>query len=229
MDEVRLVSHSNVIYWWPAWVTGYAVGALNYVQGIPMSGTGGGSPVMVHPSNNPGLFFIAVLMLMIIFTNAKLRGIYSVVTVVSIAFFVVLFAWLGWWDTILTFLPHLSARAGAGFYMVFSTALLVVWLCAFLVFDRITYWKIRPGQMTFESMIGGGERSHDTNGLVFELREQDWFRHVLLGLGAGDLRLMTAGSRQETIEIPNVLFVNRKIKTLQHLVSVKPDQVAATV
>ena len=48
----------------------------------------------VHPSNNPGIFFIAVLVLLIIFfTTTKLRGIYSVVTVITVAFFVVLFAW----------------------------------------------------------------------------------------------------------------------------------------
>src|SRR3990170_1922254 len=60
----------------------------------------------VHPSNNLGIFFIAVLVLLVVFTTTKLRGIYSVVTVVTVAFFGVLFAWFGWWDSILRFIPH---------------------------------------------------------------------------------------------------------------------------
>jgi hypothetical protein len=31
---------------------------------------------------------------------------------------------------------------------VFSTGLLIIWLMMFFVFDRLTYWRIRPGQMT---------------------------------------------------------------------------------
>lgn len=37
----------------------------------------------------------------------------------------------------------------------------------FFVFDRFTYWRIRPGQMTEEHLIGGGAESFDTNGLRF--------------------------------------------------------------
>ena len=97
----------------------------------------------IHPSNNPGIFFIAVLVLLIVFTTTKLRGIYSVVTLVTAAFFVVLFAWFGWWDDILRFIPQLSARANTGFYLLFSTTLLAVWLLAFFVFDRLTLWRVR--------------------------------------------------------------------------------------
>jgi hypothetical protein len=128
--EIKLISHSNVVYWWPAWVVGYAVALTSYLQGqqVPV-----GPDIIsyVHPSNNPGLIFIAVLALLIIFTNAKLRGIYSVLTLVAVAFFVVLFAWLGWWDDIFEFIPNLSARANMGFYLVFATTVLVVWLMGF--------------------------------------------------------------------------------------------------
>ena len=102
---------------------------------------------------------------------------------ISAAFFVVLFAWLGWWDAILNFVPHLSARANMGFYLVFSTSLLTVWLSALLVFDRFVYWSVRPGQLVEQHLVGGSSRSYDTNGLRFEKREQDYFRHLLLGLG----------------------------------------------
>lgn len=227
-DEITLVSHSNVLYWWPAWVVGYVMAFLTYVQGRSVT-IEPGVVAYIHPSNNPGLLFITTLVLLVIFTNAKLRGIYSVVTIITAAFFVVLLAWLGLWDDILTFLPQLSARAGMGFYLLFATASLAVWLAAFFVFDRLTYWRVRPGQIIEQRLVGGGEHSYDTNGLVFERRDQDLFRHLVLGLGAGDLLLISNGARKETINIPNVLFVDSKLKAIQQLISVKPDHIPAGV
>ena len=226
-SDTRIISHSNIFYWWPAWVAGFAVALISYVQGRDVAVV----PEIVervHPSNNPGIFFIAVLVLLVVLTNTRLRGIYSVVTVVTVAFFVVLFAWFGWWDNILGFIPHLSARANMGFYLLFSTALLTVWLLAFFVFDRLTVWRVRPGQMVEERLIGGQARSYDTNGLVFERRGQDLFHDIVLGLGAGDLTLTIGGANEETIQIPNVLFVNRKVKAIERLIAVKPEDVRAS-
>ena len=116
-----------------------------------------------------------------------------------------------------------------GFYLLFATASLTVWLAAFFVFDRLTYWRVRPGQIIEQRLVGGGEHSFDTLGLVFERRDQDVFRHLLLGLGAGDLLLTSNGARKETISIPNVLLVDSKLKAIQQLISVKPDHVPAAV
>ena len=225
--DIKLISHSNVFYWWPAWVVGFTVAMISYFQGQDFAI----SPELVeriHPSNNPGIFFIAVLVLLVVFTNTRLRGIYSVVTVVTVAFFVVLFAWFGWWDSILRFVPHLSARANMGFYLLFSTTLLFVWLLAFFVFDRLTVWRVRPGQMIEERLIGGQARSYDTNGLVFERRGQDLFHDIILGMGAGDLTITIGGANEQTIQIPNVLFVDRKAKAIESLIAVKPEEVRAS-
>lgn len=223
MREIRLVSHSDVVFWWPAWVVGFLTAVTSYFDGNLQDAADGGVGY-VHPSNNPGLLFIAVLLLLIVFTNAKLRGIYSVVTLITIAFFTVLFAWFGWWDDILNTLPNLSARANMGFYLIFSTALLIIWLLSFAVFDRLTYWSVRPGQIVEIRLVGGGEHSYDTSGLVFERMDQDFFRHIVLGLGAGDLLLTTSGARKETIRISNVLFVGSRLRSIQQLLAVKLDQ-----
>jgi hypothetical protein len=222
--EIKIISHSNVFYWWPAWVVGFAVALISFVQGREIA-IEPGIVERVHPSNNPGIFFIAVVVMLVVFTTTKLRGIYSVVTVLTVAFFVVLFAWFGWWDNILRFIPHLSARANVGFYLMFSTALLIVWLLAVFGFDRLTVWRVRPGQMIEERLVGGRARSFDTNSLVFEKRSQDLFHDVILGWGAGDLTLTTGGANKETIQIPNVLLVDRKMKAIERLIAVKPDEV----
>lgn len=222
VPEIKLISHSDVFYWWPAWAIAYVMAFISYGQGSQTAADGSMVVSYIHPSNNPGLIFIAVIALLIIFTNSKLRGIYSVVTIVTIAFFAVFFAWLGWWDDILSVIPNLSAHANMGFYLVFATTVFSIWLLAFFVFDRFIYWRVRPGQLIEARLVGGGENTHDTNGLLFEKREQDLFRHWLLGLGAGDLRLTARG--RDVIDIPNVLFAESKVRAIERLVSVKPEQ-----
>ncbi len=217
--HVKLVSHSTVIYWWPAIVAAFVAGLISVVGGQSADGSWGN---FIHPSNNVGLLFIATLMLLLVFTNAKLRGIYSILVLAVIAFVVVLFAWLGWWDAIFDFIPQLAAKANAGFYFLFGALLLIVWLSAMLFFDRLVYWRIYPGQIVEERLVGGASNSHDTDRLVFEKLDRDWFKHGLLGLGAGDVKMSSPGS--DPVYIPNILFVESKIRKAQALISVQPDQ-----
>jgi hypothetical protein len=222
--ELTLVAHSNVLYWWPAWVVGYLAALVTYAYGqvVQMPPD---APTVLHPSNNPGLLFIAVIGLLVIFTNTRLRGIYSVTTGAILAFFIVLFAWLDWWNEILRWIPTLSAKANLGFYLVFSTMMLIIWLFGVLFFDRLTYWRIRPGQVIEERLIGGSAHAYDATNLSFEKRGQDFFRHILLGLGAVDIRLVGDGRQAVRIDIPNIVLVNRKLRALEQLLVVKPDQV----
>lgn len=181
-----------------------------------------------HPSASLGIIYITILLLVIIFTNTKMRGIYSVVLMLVLAFFAVLFAWLGWWDDIADFIPHMSVHMNMGFYLFFSTALLILWMAMFFVFDRLTFWRVRPGQLTEERMIGGGEQSYDVRGMLFEQHGDDFFRHRILGVGAGDLCLRTTGAKAATINIPNVMFAESKVRRIQKLIAVKPDELLNT-
>jgi hypothetical protein len=167
-----------------------------------------------------------ILAVIMMFTNVRLRGIYSIVGLLSLAFVTVLFAWLGWWDNIFRIIPQLTVYMNFGFYVTFSTLLLAVWALRFLFFDRLVFWRLRPGQLTEEHMIGGGEQSYDTRGMLFEQRANDFFRHTV-GLGSADLLLITTGARKEEIDIPNVLFANRKIRTMQRLIAIKPEEALA--
>ena len=102
--------------------------------------------------------------------------------------------------------------------------LLAVWMLAFFVFDRLIIWKVRPGQLSRSASSVGAHAA--TTPAVFALRSegQDFFHDIILGLGAGDLLLTTS---KETIHIPNVLLVDRKVRAIEKLIVVKPDQIAA--
>lgn len=217
-QEIHIYSHSTLLYWWPAWVFGYVIALLNAGQEKFLATAAG-----AQPSSALGLTYVSLLLLLIVFTNVRMRGINSVVALLTVAFATVLLAWLGWWDDIARLIPYLSVHMNTGFYVVFSTGLMVVWLLMFFVFDRLTYWRVRPGQMTEEHLIGGGAESFDTNGLRFQKLNADFFRGVL-GIGSGDLLVSSASARGAPIEIPNVLFVNRKVQAIEKLISVKPER-----
>jgi hypothetical protein len=217
-QEIYVYGHSTLLYWWPAWAFGFLSALLNAGQEQFLATAPG-----AQPSSALGLSYLALLLLLIVFTNVRLRGINSVVALLSIAFITVLLAWLGWWDDIARLLPYLSVHMNTGFYLVFSSGLLVIWLLMFFVFDRLTYWRIRPGQMTEERFIGGGAESFDTNGLRFQKLSSDLFRSIL-GLGAGDLKATMAGEHGAAIELPNVMFVDRKVHAIEKLISVKPER-----
>lgn len=218
---VRLISHSTLFYWWPVWAFGYLFAAITALNGVRAQ-VGESKSILLNSSPGLGIIFVTILLLVITFTNIKLRGIYSVVLVLSIAFISVLFAWLGWWDAIFELIPELSVHMNVGFYLVLSTALLAIWLLVFFVFDRMTFYIIRPGQMTVERIIGGAETSYDTRGMLLEERGDDLFRHMILGLGSGDLQITTTGARREEFMLHNVLFADWKVKQIQRLISLKP-------
>jgi len=225
LPELRIYSRSAIFFWWPVWATGYILAAITYVFGEPLT-VSNGTKILVHPNTGLGITFIVILALIMMFTNERARGIYSVVGLLSIAFLTVLFAWLGWWDNILRLIPQLSVYMNFGFYLTFSTLLLVIWLARFFFFDRLTFWSLRPGQLTEEHLIGSAEQSYDTRGMLFEQRANDFFRHIV-GLGAADLLLITTGAKKEEIDIPNVLFANRKIRLMQRLIAIKPEEALA--
>ena len=222
LPDLKIYSHSRLFYWWPVWLPGYILALLTYTEGKVVEL--GGVEMYMHPSKNPGVIYTVVFMLVILFTNVSLRGIVSVVAILTVMFFTVLFAYLGWWDEILRILPYLSIHMNMGFYVFFSTFLFIIWVLAFFVFDRLKFWRVRPGQLTVEYVIGGAEKSFDTRNMIAEQLPQDLFRNQILGLGSGDIRIITAALRPEEMVLPNVLFVRRKIHAIQKLVQVKPDQ-----
>lgn len=54
IPEVKLISRSNVFYWWPAWLAGYTVALITFLYGHSIA-IEPGIAERVHPSNNPGL------------------------------------------------------------------------------------------------------------------------------------------------------------------------------
>ncbi|HWG44628.1 MAG TPA: hypothetical protein VN688_17760 [Gemmataceae bacterium] len=224
LHELRIYSHSTFFYWWPVWVTGYIMALVTRIDGqlIPISDSG--IQVWMHRSKNLGVIFTLLFFLVILITNISLRGMASVVAILSFAFGVLLLAYFGWWEDVLNWMGMVSIYMNMGFYVFFSTLVLIVWAFSVFVYDRLTYWRVTPGQLTHDTVVGGAQKSYDTRGMVFEKRRQDLFRHWILGFGSGDIEISTTGARRETVSIPNVLFVDAKVSAVQKMIAMSPDQ-----
>ncbi len=193
--ELRIYSHSMLFYWWPVWVVGFILALITLLDGNKVTFPESNVEVHIHPSKDLGVVFGVVLFLVILITNTTVRGLASVIVVLAAMFLTVLFAYLGWWTHILNLMPHLAGYINLGFYVSFSAALFIAWFLTVFFFDRLSYWRLQAGQLTHTVLIGGGERSFDTRGMVFEKEQQDLFRHWLLGLGSGDMHIVTTGAR----------------------------------
>jgi hypothetical protein len=222
--ELRIYSHSSFFYWWPVWVLGAIMAIITYASG-DTTHIGDKTVYMSH-NKNVGVIFTVGLFLTIVITNVSVRGLASVIVIGSLAFLTLLFAYLGWWNEIMSVLPNLAIHMNLGFYILFSSLMFLLWAGSVFIYDRMSYWLIRPGQITHEYVIGGAEKSYDTRGMVFEKMNKDFFRNWLLGMGSSDIHISTTGARREEIRIPNVLFVDLKVKEIQKLISIKPAQVA---
>jgi hypothetical protein len=210
--------HSLFFYWWPVWAVGYVMALLTWIKHNPV--TIGGQAYLVHPSPGLGVIYTFVFFVVIMLTNFTLRGMASAIAILVALLLVVVAAYFEWWETLLGWLGDLTIYMNMGFYVFFSTMILIVWIITVFFFDRLVWWKVVPGQLTQERLVGSGMKSYDTRGIVFEKIRQDLFRHWLLGLGSGDLKITLPGQRDE-IYIPNVLFVDTKVRRIQALIATR--------
>jgi hypothetical protein len=225
VPELRIYSHSNLLYWWPVWLIGAIMGLITWFDGLPVDF--GDHTELVARASWVGVIFTIVLFLVILMSNVMLRGVASVVAVLAILFLAVLFAYLGWWESIIRLLPHLSVHMNLGFYVFFSTLIFLTWVVSVFFYDRLSYYVIRPGQIISDQVIGGAQKSWNTQGMVFEKVRQDLFRQWVLGLGSGDLHIYTMGAKRDELYIPNVVFVDWKVQAIQKMIATRPSEFTA--
>lgn len=219
---ITVYSHSPLFYWWPVWAAGYLLAGLTYFQGEYVAF--GDSTVLIHPSKNLGVIYTVVFLLVILMTHATVRGLASLTVIVAALAVTFLFAYLGWWERIFSLVQSLAIFMNMGFYVFFSSAVFLAWALAFFVFDRTEYWTFHAGQMVHHTFLSSGEQTYDTRGMSIEKLRDDLFRHWLLGLGSGDMRVRTTGAVQVDFVIHNVLVIGRKVDRIQRLAAMKPDE-----
>ena len=175
----------------------------------------------VAANNNYGVIFAGTLLLVVMVTSFTLRGLKSFIAIALLIVVALTFAQLGWWDDVLYWLGGVDVRMNAGGYVAIALPLLLIWLFGTFVYDRYTYLIVTRGQVRIRKDIGDGEVAVDTAGLSLEKKRDDLFRHWLIGLGSGDLRVKTSGPSNLSFELNNVLFIGRKLARIQDLIREK--------
>jgi hypothetical protein len=262
-NEIRIVSHSTLFYWWPVWTIGFILGTITLIIGHHMAAVPRGTvvgeltgaadvkvisgdpgkdlagrsvliapnpkvkfqkpdPIIFAPSKNLGVCYAIVLLLVITITNIPLRGLWSVIVIVMIISLSIIFALEDWWEPILRTLGRLDVHINAGGYFFISSVLLIIWLVTLFLFDRQIYMVFTPGQLRVRLEIGEGETAYDTTGMTLQKQRSDLFRHWILGLGSGDLIVRTSGAQAHHFDLPNVLFLGRKVKQIEEMLRAKP-------
>jgi hypothetical protein len=173
--------------------------------------------VSMTQNKNLGVVYAMVLLLVIFITNVPLRGLWSVIAIVIIICLTIIFALLGWWEHILAALGDLDIRMNEGGYFIISAVLLLIWVLIFWLFDPQIYMVFTPGQLRVRLEIGEGETAYDTTGMTIQKQRSDLFRHWILGLGSGDLIVRTAGAQAHQFDLPNVLFIGRKVRLIEEM------------
>jgi hypothetical protein len=172
-----------------------------------------------------GPIFLIILCMVIMITNIPLRGLWSLVTIITLVSASLLISLLGWWDKIFNAFFGLHIYINMAGYLFLSTVLLIGWLLAVLVFDKRSYIVFTPGQVKVCEQVGGREKVYDSTGMTVEKHRDDWFRHIFLGFGTGDLSVRTAGADRHEILMPNVALIGFKIGPIERLIRERQTQI----
>jgi hypothetical protein len=268
-NEIRIVSHSSLFYWWPVWAIGFLMAVItlvdNHLMAVVPNGTQaalvpagvtaqaellskpetltplGNREVLIAPGDtshkapsmeqprlhmannkNLGVFFCTVLLLVIATTNIPLRGLWSALLIVTVIFTIILFAVLGWLAMVMEEFHLLDIRINVGGSLFISTILFALWLATLVLFDQQIYMVFTPGQLRVRLAIGEGETAYDTRGMTIQKQRTDLFRHWILGFGSGDLLVNTSGAQSHHFDLPNVLFLGRKVKAIENMLRSMP-------
>jgi hypothetical protein len=214
-DHIVVYGHSSLLYWWPVWLVCFVLAGATYAEGARSGG------VTVSNTNGPGAVFVVTLLVVTLSSTVVLRGMVSVVAVVSLIAGAVALGWLGWWGDILGFLGGLEIRINAAGYLCYGVPLFLSWLAVIYLYDRQHYVAFGRGQIRYVVEVGDSEVAVQSEGAVVEKRRSDAFRHWVLGLGAGDLVVRAGGRNGVAIELKNVLHIRRKLAVINRLLREK--------
>jgi hypothetical protein len=230
--DLKVYSHSPLLYWWPVWAVGFLMALWTWLDNyhmvlVPENAVVEGNKLVVAEDESlqrpfvhmarskvPGVVFVVTLLFVIICSHAWLRGPWALFIAACVAAAIFLASWLNWWDPLFQWFHLLRIHINLGGYLVISTVLFVVWALTLFVFDRRTYMIFSIGQVRIRDELGDQEKVFDTHSIAFEKRPYDWFRW-LVGFGAGDMIMRVGAPQPQIIELPNVVGVGKRLHAME--------------
>lgn len=221
--EVRLVAHSNILYWWVVWLYGYICALATYVNHAEVQFAG--KQIKFFPEAWLGISYVAVFLFVIVFTNVRARVLHTFIIASIVALALVGMEWQWGLGSVFKFVPELRVHMNLAFYMLVSTGLLAIWIVVVFFIDQLTYWRFAGGQVVESHRLGNATgHVYDTRGMLMRRNPDDLFRHKLLGLGflglgTGDVVFKAAMPGSEPFVIENVWCSNEKQRRVERLLT----------
>jgi hypothetical protein len=220
--DLRIYQHSNLAYWWVVWMYGLVCAAATYVWGIGVEKLAARSDkvILFHPSPWLGLSFIGLILFVVIFTNVRARGVYSIVLLLMTAATIWAVQKIPGIQTAYGWVNLLRVHLNLAFYLTFSMLLMMIWFFIIFLVDRFTWWRFSPGQVIEEHRVGQATgHAFNTEGMIIQRLPDDLFRHRVLGFGTGDFVVKPASG--DTFEIHNVWRANKKQRQLEDMIATR--------
>ena len=163
--EIKIYSHSPILYWWPVWFVGFILAIVTALRRRPMVYVPPGSSVSARrivapegakqpdcttpspPVRTPGHhFFLSPLLIVFVASNVQLRGLWEWISVLAIALVVTLISLYGMWQNLVNWftLLHIHINLAGTCRLVGFFAIWATWV---FLFDRRTYMHISAGQV----------------------------------------------------------------------------------
>ncbi len=225
-QRMRVYQHSDLLYWWVVWAYGYFCALLTWLQGTRVVLSQDGRGVLIHPSAWVGISFVFLMLFVLVFTNARARGVKSLVLFLTLMVIGLLIQLTYGWNEVLGFFPLLLVHMNLAFYLLFSTILLIAWTFVIMGTDRSTYWEFAPNSIAKKYWFTDAAESYTSPQVETSRQSDDIFVHRMLGLwflgfGTGDIeiRFSTAGSGQKVFFLKNVWRAGHVEKEINRLVA----------
>jgi hypothetical protein len=227
-DSGKLIvhQHSDLLYWWVVWAYGLLCAVITWLRGTPVTLAEGHKPVLIYPGAWLGISFVALVLFVLVFTNARARGVKSLVLFLLLIVVGLVVQMTAGWTEILQVFPLLLVHMNLAFYLLFSGILLAAWLLVVLGTDHSVYWEFGPNSIAKKYWFTDAAESYTSPQVETSRQSDDIFVHRLLGLwflgfGTGDIevRFSTAGSGQKVYFLKNVWRAARVEREINHLVA----------
>jgi len=231
VPEIRIYQHSPIIYWWVIWSYGFFCALLTFAQGDRLA-IGDGKPLFIHPSSWVGLSFTLLLLLVIVATTVRARGINALLLILLIGLAAVatylVMSMPGLWTTPPSLLVHMNLA----FYVLVSTVLFAIWFASVFVFDRLSYWRFRGAQVErvqkFASVLGRAPESWSVMHIRLTRYSDNLIAHKflglgILGLGTSDIeaKVTIFGGGHDQFRIENVWRAAEPLRQIHSLMGAK--------
>jgi hypothetical protein len=224
--EIRIYAHSPIIYWWVIWAYGFFCAALTDLQGDRLAVGDGGKPLFMHPSPWVGLSFTVLLLVVIVATSVRARGLNALLLMLLMAgaggaTYAAMHTPGLWAEP-----PSLLLHMNLAFYLLLSSVLFLIWFVIVFIVDRLSYWRVRGTQVEkvqlFGSALGRAPESWSAMHIRMTRYSDDLIAHKILalgflGLGTSDIdaKVSIFGGGHEQFRIENVWRAARPLKAVQ--------------